>query len=179
MITRRLREDGPIHSTRKPSRRTSSRITPYWRWQKQAAGPESDAHLATAVKALLAAQRIEGSWEGDPVYQGLQHAISSATQFAVMSLSTLYPGNTKAKNWGCGVSSIAFQRRFSPPTTSPQLSCSELDQYWDTRSRSRCYARFARWRRTAINRWHREAAARALGHMADPGALPVLDKEPR
>jgi hypothetical protein len=32
--------------------------------------PESDEHLARAVKAMLAAQRPEGSWEGDPVYQG-------------------------------------------------------------------------------------------------------------
>src|SRR5437763_3692699 len=53
--------------------------------------PETDEHLDRAVKALLAAQRPEGSWEGDPVYQGFNTPFR-ATQFAVMALSTLYPG---------------------------------------------------------------------------------------
>src|SRR5947207_2660047 len=63
--------------------------------------PETDEHLALAVKAMLNAQRPEGSWEGDPVYQGFNTPFR-ATQFAVMALSTLYPGNTKAKNWDAG-----------------------------------------------------------------------------
>ena len=54
--------------------------------------------MARAVNAMLAAQRPEGSWEGDPVYQGFNTPFR-ATQFAVMALSTLYPGATKAKNW--------------------------------------------------------------------------------
>ena len=53
--------------------------------------PETDTHLARAVDALLKAQRPEGSWEGDPVYQGFNTPFR-ATQFAVMALSTLYPG---------------------------------------------------------------------------------------
>ena len=60
--------------------------------------PETDERMARAVHAMLAAQRPEGSWEGDPVYQGFNTPFR-ATQFAVMSLSTLYPGTTKAKNW--------------------------------------------------------------------------------
>ena len=60
--------------------------------------PETDEHLDRAVKAMLAAQRPEGSWEGDPVYQGFNTPFR-ATQFAVMALSTLYPGTTKEKNW--------------------------------------------------------------------------------
>ena len=47
---------------------------------------------------MMAAQRQEGSWEGDPVYQGFNTPFR-ATQFAVMALSTLYPGTTEAKNW--------------------------------------------------------------------------------
>ncbi len=66
--------------------------------------PETDEHLAVAVKAMLAAQRPEGSWEGDPVYQGFNTPFR-ATQFAVMALSTLYPGDTKAKNWDAGLRS--------------------------------------------------------------------------
>src|SRR5262249_51237831 len=53
--------------------------------------PESDPNMARAVHALLQAQRPEGSWEGDPVYQGFNTPFR-ATQFAVMALSTLYPG---------------------------------------------------------------------------------------
>ena len=65
--------------------------------------PETDEHLPLAVKAMLAAQRPEGSWEGDPVYQGFNTPFR-ATQFAVMALSTLYPGTTKAEELGCGLS---------------------------------------------------------------------------
>src|SRR6202007_1734893 len=65
--------------------------------------PETDPHLDVAVKALLAAQRPEGSWEGDPVYQGFNTPFR-ATQFAVMALSTLYPGPdnkpSPQKAWG-------------------------------------------------------------------------------
>ncbi len=53
--------------------------------------PETDPNLARAVDAMLKAQRPEGSWEGDPVYQGFNTPFR-ATQFAVMALSTLYPG---------------------------------------------------------------------------------------
>ncbi len=53
--------------------------------------PETDPNLARAVQAMVKAQRPEGSWEGDPVYQGFNTPFR-ATQFAVMALSTLYPG---------------------------------------------------------------------------------------
>ncbi len=132
--------------------------------------PESDEHLARAVKAMLAAQRPEGSWEGDPVYQGFNTPFR-ATQFAVMALSTLYPGNTKAKNWDAA---------YSAPSTIlakddlPRL-LEQLDQYWDL-------APEPVLRQIRVVLAHsdqplaREAAARALGHMADPGALDVLLK---
>ena len=86
--------------------------------------PETDEHLARAVKAMLAAQRQEGSWEGDPVYQGFNTPFR-ATQFAVMALSTLYPGTTQAKNWDVGFP--------APPTKLARnnlpLLLSQLDQF--------------------------------------------------
>src|SRR6266704_1592032 len=60
--------------------------------------PETDERMARAVEACLQAQRPEGSWEGDPIYQGFNTPFR-ATQFAVMALSTLYPGpDTKPSN---------------------------------------------------------------------------------
>src|SRR5207248_11695051 len=92
--------------------------------------PETDVHLALAVKAMLAAQRPEGSWEGDPVYQGFNTPFR-ATEFAVMGLSQLYPGpNTKPaaeKRW---------DDAFAPPPARlavdnlPRLLW-QLDQLWD------------------------------------------------
>src|ERR1700733_12331604 len=88
--------------------------------------PESDQHMAGAVKAMLAAQRPEGSWEGDPVYQGFNTPFR-ATQFAVMALSTLYPGTTKAKNWDAGYPAPATTRA----KNDLPLLLQHLDQYWD------------------------------------------------
>ena len=132
--------------------------------------PETDAHMALAVKAMLAAERPEGSWEGDPVYQGFNTPFR-ATQFAVMALSTLYPGPTKEKNWDAA---------YPAPVTNLDRSdlgtlLEELDQFWDLAPES-----VLRQIRDVLVRndqpLAREAAARALGHMADPGALGDLMK---
>jgi len=132
--------------------------------------PETDEHLARAVKAMLAAQRPEGSWEGDPVYQGFNTPFR-ATQFAVMALSTLYPGTTRAKNWDAAYA--------APPTTLAKndlpLLLQQLDQFWDLAPES--VLRQIRDVLTSNDQpLAREAAARALGHMADPGAMPALIK---
>ena len=132
--------------------------------------PESDEHLARAVKAMLAAQRLEGSWEGDPVYQGFNTPFR-ATQFAVMALSTLYPGKTKAKNWDAA---------FPAPATvlakdDLPLLLQQLDQYWDL-APDPILRQIRSLLASSDQPLAREAAARALGHMADPGALPVLIK---
>ena len=132
--------------------------------------PETDEHLARAVKAMLAAQRPEGSWEGDPVYQGFNTPFR-ATQFAVMALSTLYPGTTKAKNWDAAYP--------APPTTLAgndlPLLLQQLDQYWDLAPEP-VLRQIRKVLANSDQPLAREAAARALGHMADPGALPVLIK---
>jgi hypothetical protein len=132
--------------------------------------PESDEHLARAVNAMLAAQRPEGSWEGDPVYQGFNTPFR-ATQFAVMALSTLYPGTTKQKNWDAAYP--------APPTTLAKndlpLLLAQLDQYWDLAPEP-VLRQIRSVLATSDQPLAREAAARALGHMADPGAIDVLIK---
>lgn len=130
--------------------------------------PETDARLARAVEYCLRSQRPEGSWEGDPVYQGFNTPFR-ATQFAVMALSTLYPGSTRAKDWGAA---------FPPPPTRlatndlPRL-LDQLDQFWDLAPRP-VRAQIRRVLATSDQPLAREAAARALGHMADPDAIEVL-----
>jgi hypothetical protein len=132
--------------------------------------PETDEHLSRAVKALLAAQRPEGSWEGDPVYQGFNTPFR-ATQFAVMALSTLYPGPTKAKNWDAAYP--------APPSTLAKsdlaLLLEQLDQFWDLAPEP-ALRQIRKVLEDSDQPLAREAAARALGHMADPGALPALIK---
>ena len=132
--------------------------------------PETDEHLGRAVKAMLAAQRPEGSWEGDPVYQGFNTPFR-ATQFAVMALSTLYPGATKAKDWDAAYP--------APPTVLARndlpLLLEQLDQFWDV-APELVLRQIRSVLATSDQPLAREAAARALGHMGDPGALPVLIK---
>ncbi len=132
--------------------------------------PETDEHLAVAVKAMLAAQRPEGSWEGDPVYQGFNTPFR-ATQFAVMALSTLYPGDTRAKNWDAGYP--------APPKTLAvndlPLLLNQLDQFWDLAPEPQL-RQIRKVLSDSDQPLAREAAARALGHMADPGSVGVLIK---
>jgi len=130
--------------------------------------PETDEHLARAVKAMLAAQRPEGSWEGDPVYQGFNTPFR-ATQFAVMALSTLYPGTTKAKNWDAAYPAPAT----TPAKNDLPLLLEQLDQYWDLAPEP-VLVQIRKVLAESDQPLAREAAARALGHMADPGALPAL-----
>ncbi len=130
--------------------------------------PETDEHLAVAVKAMMAAQRQEGSWEGDPVYQGFNTPFR-ATQFAVMALSTLYPGTTEAKTWDAGFP--------APPTKLAKnnlpLLLSQLDQFWDPAPEP-VLKQIREVLLKSDQPLAREAAARAIGHMADAGSLPAL-----
>ena len=130
--------------------------------------PETDEHMARAVKAMLAAQRQEGSWEGDPVYQGFNTPFR-ATQFAVMALSTLYPGSTKEKNWDAAYPApVSVLAKNDLP-----LLLEQLDQFWDLAPEP-VLRQIRQVLVQSDQPLAREAAARALGHMADPGALQVL-----
>ena len=130
--------------------------------------PETDGHVARTLGYCLAAQRPEGDWQGDPVYKGFNTPFRD-TQLAVMALSTLYPGAAKSKNWDAGFPSPATRLA----TNDVPRLLYQLDQFWDLAPdsvRRQVRAVLA----TSDQPLAREAAARALGHMADPGALEVL-----
>ncbi len=134
--------------------------------------PETDPNLKRAVTVMLQAQRPEGSWEGDPVYQGFNTPFR-ATQFAVMALSTLYPGPDEKpspqKGWG-----DAFPK---PPVNLSKddlpLLLSQLDQFWDL-APSSTLEQIRRVLSENNQPLAREAAARALGHMADSQSIKPL-----
>ena len=134
--------------------------------------PETDAQLASAVNAMLAAQRPEGSWEGDPVYQGFNTPFR-ATQFAVMALSTLYPGPdrkpAKEKGWDDAFPAPAAQLG----KNDLPLLLSQLDQFWDLAPEP-VLRQMRAMLASSDQPLAREAAARALGHMADAGAVKTL-----
>ncbi len=168
------REDGewPYHfdKTEKPA----DFITYHAIYALATAGrrPETDPNLARAVDYCLKAQRQEGSWEGDPIYQGFNTPFR-ATEFAVMALSQLYPGPdqrpAKDKGWGDA---------FPPPPTElakndlPRLLY-QLDQFWDLAPEP-VLRQVRQVLESSDQALAREAAARALGHMADPGAVEGL-----
>ena len=130
--------------------------------------PEGDEHLALAVKAMMAAQRQEGSWEGDPVYQGFNTPFR-ATEFAVMALSTLYPGTTQAKNWDAGFP--------APPTKLAKnnlpLLLAQLDQFWDLAPEP-VLKQIREVLTDSDQPLAREAAARAWDTWPTPVAMPAL-----
>jgi HEAT repeat protein/putative sister chromatid cohesion protein len=155
--------------------------------------PETDPHLARAVEYCLSHERPEGSWEGDPVYQGFNTPFR-ATEFAVMGLSQLFSGpDTKPadkKRWDDAFAPPSTRKGkatgllfpawsdTSLPTTPlatddlPRLLW-QLDQFWDLAPLP-LLRQIRQILATHPQPLAREAAARALGHMADPGAVSIL-----
>lgn len=134
--------------------------------------PETDPNMARAVQMCLRAQRTEGDWEGDPVYQGFNTPFR-ATEFAVMALSQLYPGPDKRP-----ASKKGWDDAFPAPPTHlatndlPRL-LDQLDQFWDLAPEP-VLKQIRHVLATNPQPLAREAAARALGHMKDPGSVSVL-----
>lgn len=161
-------------------------------WALALAGrrPESDPKLARSVQYCLRAQRPEGSWQGDPIYKGFNTPFRD-TQFAVMALSTLYPGPGNTKNRGSDLSSKENRGSGSPnnagwgaafPEPPNKLHTryldellAQLDQYWTNPGENV----LRQIRSVVAENPHplgREAAASALGRVGDAGAVPVLVK---
>lgn len=134
--------------------------------------PETDPQMARAVEACMKAQRTEGDWEGDPVYQGFNTPFR-ATEFAVMALSQLYPGSDHRP-----MNKKGWDDAFAPPpkrlaTNDLPRLLYQLDQFWDLAPES-TLKQIRHVLAENPQPLAREAAARALGHMADAGAAPEL-----
>lgn len=165
------RENGQWPYKFEPDGKPSDFITFHAIWALAMAGrrPETDPKLAKSVQYCLKAQRVEGSWQGDPVYKGFNTPFRD-TQFAVMALSHLYKGP------GGGGWSAAF-----PPapadvhTDTLDRFLSEADQYWETPGE----AVLSKLRQAVTSHDQplaREAAAAALGRVADADAVGALVK---
>jgi HEAT repeat protein len=134
--------------------------------------PETDPNLQRAVTTMLKAQRPEGSWEGDPVYQGFNTPFR-ATQFAVMALSTLYPGPDRKPSAEKGWDDAFPKPPLHLSTGDLPLLLSQLDQFWDLAppaTLKQIREILAKDKQPLA----REAAARALGHMADGQSIKPL-----
>ncbi len=166
-------ECGLIRSTKTPNRRISFLTTLFLLLRWRAAGRKPIPKWLLPSNAMLKAQRPEGSWEGDPVYQGFNTPFR-ATQFAVMALSTLYPGpepaSLRRKKAGTMLSRAAVK---DLATEDLPLLLSQLDQFWDLAPAS-TLKQIRNILSTSDQPLAREAAARALGHMADPTSIDAL-----
>ncbi|MBK9169430.1 MAG: HEAT repeat domain-containing protein [Bryobacterales bacterium] len=125
-----------------------------------------DPRMAKAVKLCLSRQTASGAWQGAPDYKNFDTPFRD-TQYAVMALSTLFPGGTTAKGWNAGFP--------APPVEFPADAAgavAALDQHWDAPGEAAA-ARI----RTLINSPRvlvRYQAAVALGRFADAASVEAL-----
>jgi hypothetical protein len=129
-----------------------------------------DPRLKKAVDLMLSRQRSFGGWQGNPDYKNFDTPFRD-TQYAVMALSTLFPGPKGAggvKGWNDGFP--------SPPDSFDASNMAEtlarLDQVWDLPAPKTRLAI-----RALLNSPHvlvRYQAAIALGRAADADAVEEL-----
>ena len=133
--------------------------------------PETDEHLDRAVKAMLAAQTAGRQLGGRSGLSGIQYAISRDAVRSDGSVDALSRETLKPRT---GTRPTRHQQRHWLPTILPLL-LQQLDQYWDLAPEP-VLLQIRKVLTDSDQPLAREAAARALGHMADPGAMPALIK---
>ena len=133
--------------------------------------PETDEHLAVAVKALLARAAARRQLGRRSRLPGLQHAVPrhAVCRDGPVDACTREPPKRRT-----GMRPIP-----RPPATLAvndlPLLLQQLDQFWDLAPEPQL-RQIRKVLSDSDQPLAREAAARALGHMADPGAVPVLIK---
>ena len=129
-----------------------------------------DPRLKKAVYLCLSRQTPSGAWQGRPDYKNFDTPFRD-TQYAIMALSTLFPGPKGAggaKGWNAGFA--------APPANfdgdNPAAAVGALDQHWDHPGEET--AGKIRKLLASPHVLVRYQAAVALGRMADAGALEPL-----
>ncbi len=134
-------------------------------WALQAAGvPRDNPRVQKGLKYLLGRQQPFGGWF-DPLqsFENFRTPFRE-TQFAVIALSSYYPGPDKTKGWN------------SPAPASlsadPVQLLGELDRVWD--GASPALVREIEEATRSNDVLIRQAAAQALGRLGPQSSLPVL-----
>uniref|UniRef100_Q01P27 HEAT domain containing protein n=1 Tax=Solibacter usitatus (strain Ellin6076) TaxID=234267 RepID=Q01P27_SOLUE len=136
-------------------------------WALAAAGvPKENPQVAKAIDYLMKRQQAFGGWM-DPTqsFENFKTPFRE-TQFAVLALSSYFPGKGHEKGWDA-----AAPKSLSP---DPEVLLTQLDQIWDAPSdtvleQTRAAAQS---NETLI----RQAAVEALGRLALSADLPLLVK---
>ena len=152
-------------------------------WTLAVAGyPSSDPRIAKALDYLLKRQQMFGGWF-DPLqsYENFRSPFRE-TQMAVLALSEFYKGPEFAKDSDSGhdgrhSAKMGWQRGFPPlpqrlSLSEPELLISELDNVWDSPSPEILTDIIAAVR--SEEALVRQAAAAALGRIADPRSVDAL-----
>ena len=132
---------------------------------------ETDEHLARRREGHAGGATSRRQLGRRSRLPGLQHAVPRHAVRGDGAVDAL-PGNHQGEKLGRSLSGACYDSRrrticrcfFNNSTSS------------GTWLPSRDWSRFEKYSSTSDQPLAREAAARALGHMADPGALPVLIK---
>jgi hypothetical protein len=134
-------------------------------WALSAAGVTRDnPHVQKALDYLLNRQQAFGGWF-DPLqsFENFRTPFRE-TQFAVLALSSFYPGTDKTKGWN------------SPAPASlskePVQLLADLDQVWDAAPPALVHEIEAACRSNDV--LIRQAAAEALGRLANPSSIITL-----
>jgi HEAT repeat protein len=132
-------------------------------WALAEAGhrPETEPRMRLTYEYCLQTQRPEGGWQGLPTYKGFNTPFRD-TQFAVLALSKLFPGD--------------HAKAAQPPekfSTEPGKFLEEADLVWgkiDAAQSSQLRQVLKHNKQVLV----RDASARALGRAADTAAIPEL-----
>ena len=159
----------PIRQDR-PSPPTSSPTMRFWRWQKPAVAPRPTSTWRAPSKPCL--QRSGPKAVGKEILCTRDSTRRSAPR---NSRSWRFPPSIPVpQKPRTGTRPIRRHPARWRPMICPLL-LQQLDQFWDLASEPQL-TQIRNVLAAAISRWRVKPRPRALGHMADPGAVPVLSK---
>jgi hypothetical protein len=161
------RPDGQWSMKFEPTESEVEFATGHALWALSAAGiPRDNPQVRKSIDYLMARQQSFGGWM-DPLqsFENFRTPFRE-TQFAIVALSSYFPVKDGAKGWN------------SPPlnnlATEPVVLLNQLDQVWDMPSPA--VVKQIEAAAQSNDPLIRQAAAEALGRLAQPSSIPELAK---